>query len=64
MDENTVIHILRNPYRHSAEKKREASLLAANLIENYKEAYANMRKWAEENGVDTATYNNQKEDNK
>jgi hypothetical protein len=51
--ESNVIHILRNPYGYSNSDVREARLDAAKLIENYKDAYLNMRKFAEDNGLDT-----------
>ena len=48
-----ILHILRNPYGHTAEEIRQAQLDAAEAIENGLEAYWNMRDWAEANGVDT-----------
>jgi hypothetical protein len=49
----TVLHILRNPYGHTPEEIRQAQLDAATEIENWMDAYWNMRKFAEANGLDT-----------
>ena len=52
--EQRIIHILRNPYGH--ETKANARM-AADLIERYKDAYKNMKKFAIDSGLDiTACY--------
>ena len=48
-----VKHILRNPYGHSAEEIRDMQLKACDLLDRWEEAYLNMRKFAEDNGLDT-----------
>ena len=52
-----VLHILRNPYGWSKEQIKRAQLQACEEIENWKEAYDNLRQWCHENGLDTKTYN-------
>ena len=56
MTEQKVIHILRNPYAHSEDEIITAGREAASLIEKYKDAYINMREFAESNGLDTVTH--------
>lgn len=51
-----VLHILRNPYGYSATEIRQMQIKACNLIERYQDAYLNMRKFAEDNGLDTTTH--------
>jgi hypothetical protein len=53
MNQDLCLHILRNPYGHSAEEIKRAQLFACNEIERLMDAYKNMRDWAEKNGVDT-----------
>lgn len=55
-NENKILHILRNPYGFTEDEIRAARLEACNLIERYKDAYRNMKEWAEKNGVDTMAY--------
>ena len=55
MNENEVLNILRNPYGVSKQDKEDARLIGADLIEHYKEAYINMKEWAEENGINITT---------
>lgn len=57
MTRRECIHILRNPWGHSAEEVKSAQLMACDEIEALEEAYKNMRDWAEQNGVDTVTRN-------
>lgn len=57
MNEETIIHILRNPHGYNDNDQREAMLKAADKIEDYKDAYLNMRQFAEDNGLDTTTRN-------
>lgn len=56
MTREECIHILRNPYGHSQEKRREAALKACDEIEALEDAYKNMRDWAEKNGLDTVSH--------
>lgn len=56
LSEKEVLHVLRNPFGHSQTKVRQARLQACDMIESYQDAYLNMRHFAEENGLDTATY--------
>ena len=58
MDTQKIIHILRNPYGWSQKNKDSARLAAADEIEKWRDAYKNMRKFAEDNGLDTMAYNN------
>lgn len=55
--EHKILHILRNPYGWSESDVRWARLEGAKLIEDYKDAYLNMRDFAEENRLNTATTN-------
>jgi len=57
MKTNKVLHILRNPYGFNKSTIREAAMAAADEIERWKDAFENMRDWAEQNGVDIMTYN-------
>ena len=57
MKTNEIIHILRNPYGYHTEKLRIVALAAATEIERWKDAFENMRDWAEKNGLDIMTYN-------
>ncbi len=57
MDIKTAIHILRNPYSWSPVELKEARFLAADELEKWADAYKNLLQWAEENGLDTTTYN-------
>jgi hypothetical protein len=50
---NDCIHILRNPWGFSRLQQREAALYACDEIERLEDSYANMRAWAESNGLDT-----------
>lgn len=50
-----VLHVLRNPYGKSGSDVKNARLYAAKLIEQFREAYLNMREFAEASGLDTAT---------
>jgi hypothetical protein len=59
-DESKCLHRLRNPYGYSEDEMRWARLAAADLIEHYKDAYGNMKAWAEENGLDTTCYGRDK----
>ena len=59
-----VLHILRNPYGYSEDIVRQARLDAADRIEwlerelaRATDAYENMRTFAQDNGLDTATTN-------
>ncbi len=53
MTRDDCIHILRNPYGYSTAIQREARLFACDEIERLENSYANMRDWAEKNGLDT-----------
>lgn len=48
---NEILHILRNPYGKSEKQKLEARLSAADKIEELLDAYLNMKKFAEDNGL-------------
>jgi len=56
MKTNKILHILRNPYGRDLAELRQAALAAADEIERWKNAFENMRAWAEKNGVDVMTY--------
>lgn len=56
-DENHVLHVLRNPFGFSYGEVRAARLRGADLIERYRNAYINMRDFAEANGLDTKARN-------
>lgn len=56
MDTNLIISFLRNPYGKTPEEMREIRLAAADEIEEWKNAYENMRDWAIQCGVDVDTY--------
>ena len=56
MTEHTALHICRSPYGHTAAERREARLKVCELMESYKDAYLNMRQFAEDSGLDTTTY--------
>lgn len=56
MTEHEALAITRNPYGFSEEKQREARLLICDKMETYKEAYLNMREYAESQGLDTRAY--------
>ena len=51
MTENEAIHICRNPYGHSASQCKQAKLTVCTRLESWKDAYENMRKFAEDNGL-------------
>jgi hypothetical protein len=53
MSVNMILHILRNPYGYSEKEQKQARLAAADKIEEFQDAYLNMRKFAEDNGLDT-----------
>lgn len=57
MDTQEILHILRNPYGKSEDEIRTAQLAACNRIEELQSAYTNMRDFAQENGLDTASRN-------
>lgn len=48
-----AMHILRNPFGWDTEERRRAADDACKAIESLHDAYENMRKFAEENGLDT-----------
>lgn len=56
-----TIHYLRNSYGQSDEERTETRIRAANLIEMFMDAYLNMRNWAENSGLETASKNSAKE---
>jgi hypothetical protein len=53
---NDAIHILRNPYGHSAEAIKEAQLLICDAYEEESKAHQANRKLAEQHGIDTTVY--------
>lgn len=53
MTENDALHIVRNPWGHTAEEQREAALELADRVDRWRRAYHNMRDFAEANGLDT-----------
>lgn len=55
METEEILHILRNSYGKSAEELKAAQLAACDKIESLQAAYINMRDFANENGLDTAT---------
>ena len=57
MKTKTMLHILRNPFGHSDNRKKQARLKAADEIERWKDAYENLEDWAVKNGLDVTTYN-------
>lgn len=56
-DESHVLHVLRNPFGFDAAEIRSARLRGADLIERYRNAYANILEFAEANGLDTTARN-------
>jgi hypothetical protein len=56
-DEDHVLHVLRNPFDFSDDEVRAARIKGAELIERYRDAYLNMRQFAEANGLDTVARN-------
>lgn len=56
MTEQEALHIVRNPWGHSDQEQRRAALKIAILVERYRNAYENLREFAEQNGLDTTTY--------
>lgn len=50
-----ILSILRNPWGRTEEEKKEARLAAADKIEELWDAYVNMKKFAEDSGLDTVT---------
>jgi len=61
MEMQKIIHILRNPYRWNQAERDDARLAAADEIEKWKNAFENLRQYAEDNGLDIMTYNNHRE---
>ncbi len=57
METNHILHILRNPYGKECAEIRLAALAAANEIEKWRDAFVNMRDWAEKCGLEIMTYN-------
>ena len=53
MTESEAMHICRNPWGRSNEQMREARLRICDRLEAWKDAYKNMRKFAEDNGLNT-----------
>ena len=60
MESNEILHYLRNPYGKTKEECREIMHLAAERIEQWKDAYENMRDYAVSKGLDVTTYYNGK----
>lgn len=56
MTENEAIHICRNPYGHSADQRKQAKLVVCDRLESWKDAYENMRDFAELTGQDVTCY--------
>lgn len=54
-DVNTTLHVLRNPHGFSNDEVRVARRNGADLIEQYRSAYENMRQFAESNGLDVTS---------
>jgi len=48
MKTTKLLHVLRNPYGRSAEERKQDRLVAADEIERWKDAFENMRDWAEQ----------------
>ena len=57
MTRDECLDILRNPFMHSAQRRREAEIQACLEIKGLEDAYNNMRDWAQKNGVDTFARN-------
>jgi len=57
MKTDEILHILRNPYGWNDTEIRQVALDAADEIERWKDAFENMRDWAEKNGLDIMTHN-------
>jgi hypothetical protein len=51
-----ALGIVRNPWGQPDDVIREARLKVCDAYEDMKQAYENMRDWAEHNGVDTKAY--------
>ena len=56
MTENEAIHICRNPWGFSEVAIRKARLLLCDAVESWKDAYENMRDFAEQSGLDVTCY--------
>lgn len=56
MRTHEIISKLRNPYGVNEKEMRAVRLAAADKIESLEDAYQNMKKFAESNGLDTTTY--------
>jgi len=52
MIDSEILHILRNPYGHKESKIREASLAAANRLEEWERDYVALLNWARDQGLD------------
>lgn len=48
-----ALHVCRNPYGWDEDTVRECLLYICDRVEEYRDAYLNMREFAEENGLDT-----------
>jgi hypothetical protein len=56
IDDDFALHVVRNPYGWSEETIRSCRLYVCDKLESYKDAYINLRDFAEENGLDTMIY--------
>jgi len=57
MTESKSLSICRNPHGFSEDEVREARLTVCDKMESYKNAYLNMREFAESKGLDTMARN-------
>lgn len=55
MNTEEILHKLRNPYGFSPAKMRQVRLAAADEIELWKDAYSNLREFAENSGLNVNT---------
>ena len=51
--EDFALHVCRNPYGWDEPTVRECRLYICDKVESYKDAYLNMKEFAEDNGLDT-----------
>ena len=55
MTEDRAVHICRNPHGWSRAQQEEARLFICDRLDSWRNAYKNMRDFAEANGLDIVT---------
>ena len=56
MNEDRAMRVCRDPYGHAPGTIKEARHVVCRRLEAYRDAYQNMRDFAEESGLDTTCY--------